>query len=141
WVAVDPPDSATGGTAAGGLPCFRGNWAANGVALADGAQSILEHEKFADAAARLFGGAHVTPTTVVVNVNAPMPAGAIHVDIPAFRGANRDNCPLVLLQTMGASGLFERWRLVEAGAVTWLYRGVGGTYDYCPEDVDRPQTQ
>ncbi len=51
--------------------------------------------------------AYVTPATVVVNVNAPMPAGAIHVDIPSFRGAGRDRYPIVLLQAMGASGLFE----------------------------------
>jgi hypothetical protein len=36
-----------------------------------------------------------------------MPAGAIHVDIPSFRGAGRDRYPIVLLQAMGASGLFE----------------------------------
>ena len=36
---------------------------------------------------------------------------------------------------MGTSGLFERWRIVEAGAVTWFYDGAGGAYDYWPDGL------
>ena len=119
------------------LPWFRGTWAAKGRALVEGAEGILRNERFREAASRLFGDAEVTPNTVVVNVNAPMPAGAIHVDIPAFRGADRDRYPIQLLQAMGSSGLFEAWRIVEAGAVTWLYDGPGGAYDYWPEGLSK----
>jgi hypothetical protein len=135
------PVSATRGkqaTAADGgtLPWFRGTWAANGRPLVDGAKLILENPRFREAASRLFNTAEVTPNTVVVNINAPMPASAIHVDIPSFRGATRDRYPIQLLQAMGSSGLFESWRIVEAGAVVWLYEGPGGAYDYWPEGLN-----
>ena len=118
------------------MPWFRGNWAVNGQAAFAGAEAILRNPRFAEAAARLFGISTVTPTTVVVNVNAPMSAGAVHVDIPSFIGANRDHYSLRLLQAMGTSGLFEQWRIVEAGVVTWFYDGPGGAYDYWPDGLD-----
>lgn len=126
---------ATGGDTATTLPWFRGNWAINGRSVVAGADAILYNATFIDSATALFG-AEVTPTTAVVNVNAPMSAGAVHVDIPSFRGANRDRYPLRLLQAMGTSGLFERWRVVEAGAVCWFYDGLGGAYDYWPDGLD-----
>ncbi len=117
---------------------FRGNWAVAGTLVVGDASVILHNERFIEAAKAAFGATDVTPTTIVVNVNAPMPAGAIHLDIPSFRGANRDTYPLRLLQAMGTSGLFEPWRIVEAGAVTWFYDGPGGSYDYWPEGLDGP---
>lgn len=117
---------------------FRGNWAINGVAAFSGVDVILHNPRYLAAASQLFDGRPVRPTTVVVNVNPPMPAGAIHLDIPSFRGANRDQYPLQLLQAMGTSGLFEAWRVVEAGAITWFYDGPGGAYDYWPEGLDGP---
>lgn len=137
------PDSATRGerataTEGGVLPWFRGTLAANGQPLVDGAKLILENPHFRAAASRLFDTADVTPNTVVVNVNAPMPAGAIHVDIPSFLGATRDHYPIQLLQAVGSSGLFEPWRIIEAGAVVWFYEGPGGAYDYWPEGLDGP---
>jgi hypothetical protein len=115
-------------------PWFRANWAISGVATFAGAEPILHHSLFAETASKVFG-AQVRPTTVVVNVNAPMAPGAVHVDIPSFRGANRDRYQLRLLQAMGTSGLFEEWRIVEAGAVWWSYEGEGGAYDYWPDGL------
>lgn len=43
-----------------------------------------------------------------------------------------------LLQAMAASGLFEDWRVAEAGAVWWSYHGRGGAYDYWPDGLDGP---
>jgi hypothetical protein len=117
------------------MPWFRGTWAAHGTTLVDDAEVILKNRRFAEAASRLFGGVEVTPNTVVVNINAPMPAGAIHVDIPSFRGADRERYPIQFLQAMGTSGLFEAWRIVEAGAVVWFYDGPGGAYDYFPKGL------
>lgn len=137
------PPSATLGTpsdevgADGPLPWFRSNWAVNGRADVAGADEILRNPRFLRAASQLFGGAEMGPTTVVVNVNAPMGPGAIHIDIPSFHGATRDRYSLRLLQAMGTSGLFERWRIVEAGAVSWFYDGPGGAYDYWPEGLSR----
>lgn len=120
------------------LPWFRGTWAANGQPLVDGAKAILDNQHFREVASRLFDAVDVTPSTIVVNVNAPMPAGAIHVDIPSFRGATRDRYPIQLLQAMGSSGLFEPWRILEAGAVVWFYEGRGGAFDYWPLGLDGP---
>jgi hypothetical protein len=65
-----------------------------------------------------------------------MPASNIHVDLGSFRGADRDRYPIQLLQAMGASGLFEAWRVIEVGAVVWFYEGAGGTFDYWPDGLD-----
>jgi hypothetical protein len=120
------------------LPWFRGNWAATGKPLVDGAEVILHNKKFLDAAKAAFGTSRVYPEFVVVNVNAPMPAGATHVDVPSFYGATRDHYPLPFLRAMGSSGLFEVWRVVQAGAVSWFYEGKGGNFDYWPEGPDGP---
>lgn len=122
----------------GSLLWFRGNWAANGEPLVAGAEKILHNQQFIDAARTFFGGASVRPTFIVVNVNALMPAGNIHVDIPTFRGATRDQYPLHFLAAMGRSELFESWRVIQAGAVTWFYDGPGGNFEYWPEGLDGP---
>jgi hypothetical protein len=114
-------------------PWFRGNWAAGGEPLVEGVEAILRNKQFLEAAKALFGTALVFPEFVVVNVNAPMPAGMTHVDIPAFHGATRRQYPLSFLRAMGSSGLFEKWRVIQAGAVAWFYEGAGGAFDYWPE--------
>ena len=116
---------------------FRGTWAAGGHPLVDGAEVILHNPRLLRAASQLFD-AEVIPNTVAVNINAPMAAGGIHVDVPSFRGADRDRYPMQLLQAMAASGLFEDWRVAEAGAVWWNYQGPGGAYDYWPDGLDGP---
>jgi hypothetical protein len=69
-----------------------------------------------------------------------MPAGPTHVDIPTFRGATRDQYPLPFLVAMGNSGLFENWRVVQAGALTWFYDGPGGNFEYWPEGLSGPMS-
>jgi hypothetical protein len=39
---------------------------------------------------------------------------------------------------MGSSGLFEAWRVIQAGVVSWFYEGTGGNFDYWPEGPDGP---
>jgi hypothetical protein len=39
---------------------------------------------------------------------------------------------------MGRSELFERWRVIQAGAVSWFYDGPGGNFEYWPEGLDGP---
>ena len=126
------------GTAGEGVPPhFRATWAAGGRPLMDGSDMILRAPRLVRAASQLFD-AEVIPNTVAVNVTAPMPAGRIHVDVPSFRGADRDRYPMQLLQAMAASGLFEDWRVAEAAAVFWSYQGCGGAYDYWPDGLDGP---
>ena len=125
-------------TASEGVPPhFRATWVAGGRPLVDEADIILRNPRLRRAASQLFD-AEVIPRTVAVNVNAPMPADNIHVDVPSFRGADRDRYPMQLLQAMAASGLFEDWRVAEAGAVLWSYQGCGGAYDYWPDGLDGP---
>jgi hypothetical protein len=97
------------------VPHFRGNWAVGGEPLVDGAETILHNHRFIDAARALFGSSTIRPTFIVVNLNAPMPASPIHVDVPTFRGATREQYPLGWLIAMGRSELFERWRVTQAG--------------------------
>jgi hypothetical protein len=120
------------------LPYFRGNWAIGGKPLVDGAETILYNNRFLDAARALFGCSRLRPTFVVVNLNAPMPAGPLHVDVPTFRGATREQYPLGWLIAMGHSELFESWRMIQAGAVSWFYDGPGGNFEYWPEGLDGP---
>jgi hypothetical protein len=120
------------------LPWFRGDWALGGEPLVDGADRILHNKRFIEAARTAFGTSRVYPKFVAVNINGPMPAGATHLDNPTFFGATRADYPLPLLRVMGFSGLFEAWRVVQAGAISWFYEGKGGSFDYWPEGLDGP---
>ena len=117
---------------------FRGNWAVAGNPLVDCAEVILHNQKFLEAAKARFGTSLVHSSFVFVNVNAPMPASPRHVDIPCFHGATREQYPLPFLQLMGRFGLFEAWRVIQAGPVAWFYEGTGGSFDYWPEGPDGP---
>ena len=119
-------------------PYFRGNWAVGGKPLVEGAEAILRNRRFIDAARALFASSSIRPMLVVVNLNAPMPAGPTHVDVPTFRGATREQYPLGWLIAMGRSELFESWRIVQAGAVSWFYDGPNGNFEYWPEGLDGP---
>ena len=72
-----------------------------------------------------------------------MPCGdGGHTDVPAFRGVDRTKHPIWLLVTMGRSGLFERWRVPIATAVSWFYEGEGGGFTYWPDGPDaKPSTR
>jgi hypothetical protein len=120
------------------LPWFRGDWALGGESLVDGADLILHNKKFIEAAKTAFAASRVFPKFVAVNVNGPMPAGATHLDNPTFYGATRADYPLPFLRVMGFSELFEAWRVVQAGAISWFYEGAGGSFDYWPEGLDGP---
>jgi hypothetical protein len=139
--AYIPNEAVEGATKEAGelsvLPWFRGNWTMGGEPLVEGAEVIL-HTKVSRGGKDAFRDPSVFPEFVVVNVNAPMPAGSTHVDIPAFHGATRKDYPLPFLQVMGSSGLFEKW-LIQAGAVARFYEGVGGNFDYWPEELDGPR--
>jgi hypothetical protein len=120
------------------LPWFRGDWALDGKPLVDGAKAILHNKSFLEAARAAFGTSSVFPEFVVVNINAPAPAGTTHLDNPSFYGATRVAYPLPFLRVMGSSGLFEPWRAVRATALSWFYEGAGGSFDYWPEGLDGP---
>lgn len=115
------------------LPWFRATWALGGQPRSKGVAPILYNRRFIEAAQTLFNSPRIVPKIVVVNVNTPMAAGVIHVDVPSFRGATRETLSQRLLIAMGASGLFEEWRVIEASAISWFYDGPGGAFDYWPD--------
>jgi len=120
------------------LPWFRGDWALGGKPLVEGAELILHNKNFLEAARTMFGTSHVYPEFVAVNINAPMPAGKIHMDNPSFYGATRLHYPLPFLRVMGFSGLFNKWRVVQASAISWFYEDACGSFDYWPDGLDGP---
>jgi hypothetical protein len=110
----------------------------DGKPLVDGAEAVLHNKSFLDAAKAAFGTSVVYPEFVVVNINAPSPAGTTHIDNPTFHGATRLDYPLPILRVMGSSGLFEPWRVLRASTLSWFYEGAGGSFDYWPEGLDGP---
>lgn len=112
---------------------FRANWALDGKAIDAEVEALLFHRPFIAAAQQLFGATVVRPATLILNLMGPMAEGAAHVDTPTFRGLERSKVPVWLLVTMGASGLFDRWAVRVAGAITWFYEGRDGAFEYWPE--------
>jgi hypothetical protein len=113
-------------------PWFRSMWATDGRCLVPGAEVVFENPHFVAAAQRAFGAEIVRPFAVVVNLMGPMPAGVPHLDIPTFRGLPRATTTPWLLSMMGSSGLFDRWAVRVAGAISWFYDGAGGAYEWWP---------
>jgi hypothetical protein len=117
-------------------PWFRSHWALDGEAVDDATHALLYHEPFVEAAKQMLGVEVVRPSTLLVNLMGPQPAGARHVDTPTFRGLKRSEVPVWLLVVMGSSGLFEDWRVHVAGALTWFYDRDDGAYEYWPHGVN-----
>ncbi len=136
--AVDPGKGARAADPVFVAPVFRGDWAYD-TPLVDGIEPLLDNDVFREAACKLFDGALVVPQIVYVNLTLPIPDYDLgHTDVPAFRGIDRTRYPVWLLVAMGRSGLFERWRVPIATAVSWWFEGEGGSFTYWPEGPDRP---
>jgi hypothetical protein len=116
-------------------PWFRSHWALDGKPVDDETSRLLHHEPFVEAGRELFGAKVVRPINLIVNLMGPMAAGGVHVDTPSFRGLKRSELPVWLLYVMGASGLFERWMMHVAGAITWLYDRADGDFEYWPRGL------
>lgn len=120
-------------------PNFRGDWAYD-KPLVDGVEAILHHDRFVEAAARLFDAEVVRPQQVYCNLTWQLPfhQGGGHTDIPAFIGFDRTEWPITLLSIMGHSGLFEAERIAIATAVAWSHRGDDGGFEYWPDGPHEP---
>ncbi len=118
-------------------PWFRTSWAAGLNAVDDSIQALINDPVFIEGAGKLFGARVVRPQALVVNVVGPMAAGYRHADLPTYRGIP-PKTPLWFPMVMGVSGLFERWAVRVAGALTWFYDGTGGEYEYWPHGIDQP---
>jgi hypothetical protein len=101
---------------------------------------LVDQPRLHRAARQLLPGSDPEPTTLYVNVTAPMPGiDAGHIDVPAFRGLDRRTAPGWLLLAMARSGLFARWAVRTATAVVWFYGGRGGALSYWPEGPAGPR--
>lgn len=118
-----------GGASTVGVPWYRQDWAIGSKPLVAGAQELLDHPGFADAAKSVFGGRVVRPHTLYANVQMPATSTDMgHTDVPEFRGMTRDKYPVALLHLMNRSGLFARWQLDICTAVTWVWDGPRGDF-------------
>jgi hypothetical protein len=130
-------DMSTGDHAA--MPWFRKYWAMNRELLVADAEPLFRSSRFLDTAREVTATDHVLPYQLMVNVMGPMDAGAAHLDTPTFRS---EPVPLWMRLEMGASELFERWRVPVCGAVSWfLYDGPGGEYEYWPKGPAAPSAR
>jgi hypothetical protein len=122
-------------------PWFREDFAAEGRPLVAGADAIIDNPRFIEAARAVYGSdCIVRPTNAYVNIMGPTPYPFIpHLDVPAFRGFTRADHPIWFLKLMMNSGMFERWRIRIATAVTWFYEGEGGDFHYWPDGPDGEQ--
>ncbi|MGA9673742.1 MAG: hypothetical protein WBR28_00300 [Mycobacterium sp.] len=118
-------------------PWFRTTWAAGANPLDESIQALIDDPRFIEGAGNLFGAKVIRPQALVVNVMGPMAAGYRHVDLPTYRGIP-PRTPLWFPMVMGVSGLFERWAVRVAGALTWFYDGADGEYEYWPRGIDQP---
>lgn len=124
-----------------GTPCapwFRNFWALGGKVLFEGADAVFHNANFIEAAQDVFSAQIVKPLAMMTNLNAPAPAAPAHLDLPFFRGAHRREIPSWLLAPMGYSVLFQRWAIPVASAISWIYSGPGGAFEYWPAGPDQP---
>jgi len=118
-------------------PWFRTTWAADAKPLDESIRAVIDDPLFIEEAGKLFGAKVIRPQALVVNVMGPMAAGYRHVDLPTYRGIS-PKTPLWFPMVMGVSGLFERWAVRVAGALTWFYDGTDGEYEYWPRGIGHP---
>jgi hypothetical protein len=104
-------------------PWFRTTWAADANPLDELIQALIHDPLFIKGAGKLFGAKVIRPQALVVNVMGPMAAGYRHVDLPTYRGIS-PKTPLSFPMVMGVSGLFARWAVRVAGALTWFLRRI-----------------
>lgn len=122
-------------------PCaawFRNFWALGGKIRFEGAEPFFHNPNFIEAARRSFGAEVVRPWTMMTNLNLPAAGAPPHLDLPFFRGLNNREVPGWMLTPMGYSGLFQRWAIPVASAITWFYDGEGGEFEYWPDGLDAP---
>lgn len=116
---------------------FRETYAYGDEVFADGAKSLMHHEVLIDAARRIHGRDVIVPAILYANILLPGQELAVHTDVPEYRGANRKIVPQWLLVVMHHTGLFDRWRMPIATAVTYFGEAGGGAFAFYAGDEYR----
>ena len=120
---------------------FREEYAYGDDLVAPGIDSFMANEQLREAAKAVFGMPLVIPFVAYGNLLVPGQELGLHTDVPAFRGADRNVLPLWLLVAMRHSGLFERWRIPIATAVSFVGESPGGEFACYPQGADGPVTE
>lgn len=117
---------------------FRETYAYGEEILAPGIEPFFRFEGFLEAAREIFGRPVVEPAIVFANLLLPGQELAIHTDVPEFRGISRKRHPQWLCVVMHHSGLFDRWRMPIATAVSWYQDAHGGAFAFYPDGASAP---
>jgi hypothetical protein len=99
---------------------------------------FLQNPRWMQAAKDAFLAQIVRPFKCIINLNGPMSAGGVHVDLPVYRGFAAPTAPVWLLMNMTYSGLFQPWMVPIASGLAWFYRGVGGEFEYWADGTNAP---
>jgi len=117
---------------------FRETYAYGSEISAPGIEGFYRCPALLAAAREIFDRPVVEPAIVFANLLLPGQELAVHTDVPEFRGANRKLHPQWLLVVMHHSGLFERWRMPIATAVSWYQDARGGAFAFYPDGAEAP---
>lgn len=117
---------------------FRETYAYGDEIHAPGIEPFLRFEGFLEAAREIFDRPVIEPAIVFANILLPGQELALHTDVPEFRGISRKLHPQWLCVVMHHSGLFDRWRMPIATAVSWYQDARGGAFAFYPDGVDAP---
>ena len=111
------------------MPWFRGQFQD---------ELFLQNPCWLQSAKEAFSARIVRPFKCILNLNGPMPGGAVHVDLPVYRGFSAPVAPVWLLMNMTYSGLFLPWMVPIASGLAWFHRGLGGEFEYWADGTGAP---
>ena len=116
-------------------PVFRGYFGKGFTSLHPDLDDCFYNKKFIDLVRGYWGAEYARPENMLFNLQGPSgSAGTAHVDANRFRGIDMHNSPVWLMNTMGKSGLFDRWKAKKAQVIAWYYKGrIGGGFTYWPD--------
>jgi hypothetical protein len=115
---------------------FRETYVYGDDVFAPGIEFFAHHPRLLEAARELHGRPVIEPAIVYANILLPGQELAVHTDVGEFRGANRKVVPQWLVVVMLHSGLFERWRMPIATAISYFGGGRGGALAYYPDGAE-----
>lgn len=115
---------------------FRETYAYGDRVFAPGIEPLLRNQRLIDAARQIFDRPVIEPAIVYANILLPGQELAVHTDVPEFRGLNRRLHPEWLVVVAHHSGLFNRYRMPIATAVSWYQDTNGGEFAFYPDGID-----
>jgi len=121
-------------------PNFRGYFGMNGICLFPELDDVFFNSSHMARVRAYWGADYAAPDSMnFIIQGSSQNLDPAHLDGVSFRGVDQGNTPIWLLNTMGKSGLFQKWMLKKGQVIAWFYRGaIGGGFTYWP---DGPKAQ